>query len=516
MRGYRILKKEDNLDLILNITEDIANQDLEYIIKGAKRSLFGNAEKLADRVVKQFLSARLVNVELHAAILVAIGNSSRRITYPIPPHWIPILRKYNFTVSRLSTMMFLGFLIKMVISGYLFSFNFLLKSAFKRKSLKSTLTGPSAYFDSLTRNNLPNGETFTYDVISWYLQWENRKEGLNHIFHSVKDHKRITVEPISIIGAEFPMPLFRSLTAYFRYIVWLLNSLFILPLEFFKGHWWNLALFQEASRAAAMRVQVSEEIHTQYLFHNSSWVYRPLWTYEAEKRGSEIIFYFYSTNCESFKRESGYPIQANFWQLMNWPRYIVWDNYQKEFVERAVGYGYDICVAGIIWFSTTGAKMDTQLTKPVAVFDVQPFRDSRYQVLGLDHEYYIPETACSFLEDIYRVVREVDCNMVLKRKRNISSMAHPAYRHCVKKLESYSNFQGIEADLSAQELIEQCEIVISMPFTSTALIARDLGKKSIYYDPHRKIIKDDRAAHGIEIIQGEEELREWLVGAIKK
>jgi hypothetical protein len=49
-----------------------------------------------------------------------------------------------------------------------------------------------------------------------------------------------------------------------------------------------------------------------------------------------------------------------------------------------------------------------------------------------------------------------------------------------------------------------------MPFTSTALIARNMGKPSIYYDPTGNLQKDDRAAHGIPIVSGVSELETWL------
>jgi polysaccharide biosynthesis PFTS motif protein len=49
-----------------------------------------------------------------------------------------------------------------------------------------------------------------------------------------------------------------------------------------------------------------------------------------------------------------------------------------------------------------------------------------------------------------------------------------------------------------------------MPFTSTALIGRELGKPSIYYDPFGQIQKDDRAAHGIKVVTGEKELHDWM------
>ena len=68
----------------------------------------------------------------------------------------------------------------------------------------------------------------------------------------------------------------------------------------------------------------------------------------------------------------------------------------------------------------------------------------------------------------------------------------------------------VDPDTSAYKLIEQCSAAISMPFTSTALVARELGKPSCFYDPTGLIQRDDRAAHGIPIMIGRVELQTWL------
>ena len=72
----------------------------------------------------------------------------------------------------------------------------------------------------------------------------------------------------------------------------------------------------------------------------------------------------------------------------------------------------------------------------------------------------------------------------------------------------------IDPDTSAYELIEKCSAVISMPFTSTAHIARELGKPSCFYDPTGLIERDDRAAHGIPIMIGRLELQAWLEAVV--
>ena len=80
----------------------------------------------------------------------------------------------------------------------------------------------------------------------------------------------------------------------------------------------------------------------------------------------------------------------------------------------------------------------------------------------------------------------------------------------IHSLSRSDNYLEINPDAAATALIAKCRAVISAPFTSTALIGRDLGKPSIYYDPHGLCDKDDRAAHGIPVVSGRVELLAWL------
>ena len=100
--------------------------------------------------------------------------------------------------------------------------------------------------------------------------------------------------------------------------------------------------------------------------------------------------------------------------------------------------------------------------------------------------------------------------MLWKRKRTLGAMAHPRYRYFSERLSEQEHVVLVDPDISAFRVIESSYAVISMPFTSTALIARALGKPSIYYDSTGRLQRDDRAAHGIEIISGPEELKDWL------
>jgi polysaccharide biosynthesis PFTS motif protein len=115
-----------------------------------------------------------------------------------------------------------------------------------------------------------------------------------------------------------------------------------------------------------------------------------------------------------------------------------------------------------------------------------------------------------FLEQVCEVINRHGALMLWKRKRNVGSHAHPHYRLLADYLAKEDHVKLIEPDTSAFRVIESSIAVISMPFTSTALIARKMGKPSVYYDPGGSLLRDDRAAHGIPILSGVDELEAWL------
>ena len=66
---------------------------------------------------------------------------------------------------------------------------------------------------------------------------------------------------------------------------------------------WKLPLFlKELLSSNIIRNTPDEFLSKNYFFNNSSWVFRPLWTYEAEKN-SNVIMFFYASNIESIKKD---------------------------------------------------------------------------------------------------------------------------------------------------------------------------------------------------------------------
>ena len=505
MRGHRSLRDSKSLSRIGDIQRALTIQPLDIQQKVSSKHIFGVNLAQAEIASRQYLLAHVAGLRLNRSLLYAFGKPGSSVAHFLPPEWRKVIRNQGVKVAPFqAALIWQGFVAMMLAYGVL-TIAKIIVSGIEAKGNRSTQhLGRYAYFDNLALGNLPQPcrDGRSHDIISWYMQWPGRVRDINTVCHGVIGSGERTVNGTPIVGVPGPIPALKGFGSLARFISWGILASLIAACDVLRGRWWHALLLNQAALAAQVRVQKSTRLAREYLFHNSTWIYRPLWTYEAERRGSRITFYFYSTNCESFKRSEGSTPLYYGWQVMNWPHYLVWDMYQADFVRRAVGETANISVVGPIWFHTSAVEMPTLPPKAVAVFDVQPMREALYKTLGLDFDYYTPKTANQFLLDICAGLEDFGAVMCLKRKRKIGRMAHPKYRHLIEKLDATDNMITIDPDTSAVRLIEAFTAVISMPFTSTALISRELGKPSCYYDPSGLIQKDDRAVHGIEIIKG--------------
>ena len=512
MRGYRQLKKTGGLARIAEAKQALTELFLDRVNRGLSATVMGQGGGVGEAVVRQYLLLRVGGLNLNRALLVSLGRKDGRVVFGLPREWRELLARYGFKVARFrSGLLWQLYVAALLGYGLLQIGKVGLAGLFSREA-KCPPGKTQVAFVDLGPGNLPQQVegSRSHDVVSWYLQWPGRASGIESVRHTVAGAQPARVAGVEVLPARRLLPDLASVRAVAGYACWGVRAGIIAAVDCLRGRWWHALLLNQAALAAQVRELPAEALAKEYLFHNSGWIYRPLWTYEAEARGATISFYFYSTNCESFKRPEGYPPMPYGWKAMTWPRYLVWNEEQADFVRRAVGESAGIEIVGTVWFQSSGTAMP-KLDRPgVGVFDVTPHRASRYCLLGLDREYYTPAVANPFLAQVSDVVSRHGLTMVWKRKRNIGRMAHPHYRRLADRLARESHVVLVEPDISAIRVIEACVAVVSMPFTSTALIAREMGKPSVYYDPDGLVQRDDRAAHSIPILLGKEELDAWL------
>jgi len=519
MRGYRFLRDSKSLSRIGEIKSALSKQPLDIKQKAFSKYIFGENIAQAEIVCRQYLLGRVAGLNLNRVLLYAFGKPGSPVSYYLPPEWRKIIRKQGLKVAAFRTALLWNAFVGMMLAYCVLKIVRTIFDGIKSASNQSNRQlGRYVYFENLAPGDLPQPckDGRSHDIITWYMQWAGRVVDTDTLCHGVIGSEQREVSGIPVVPVPKPIPPLPHFGSLIRFIVWGIRASLLATWDFLRGRWWHALLLNQATLATQVRLQEPKRLAKEYLFNNSSAIYRPMWTYEAERRGTGIIFYFYSTNNERFKRTEGYPPLNYVWQMMHWPHYLVWDEYQAEFVRCAVGRTAKIDVVGQIWFHDSSEETPVLEGKAIGIFDVTPYRDSRYRILGVELEYYVPKTFLSFLSDIQKAVNDAGYMMLWKRKRKIGSIAHPHYRRFAKQLELSENVIIVNPDISAYRVIEASMAVISMPFTSTALIARELGKPSCYYDSTGLVQKDDRAAHGIEIITGPEALTMWLSSCHQK
>ncbi len=511
MRGYRYLRSTGSLGKIVEVKSSLTTQPLKA---QGNPSTFGHEaiDCSKEKIVRQYLLLRIGGVNLNRALLFSLGKKGGTVAFPLPREWREVIASHGFRVdNKKCAILWWGYICALFLYGVAQYIKIASSGLF---SIFKGCPEPRrhAYFENLGLENLPKAsrETDRENLFSWYLHLRGEPAELDEIRHGVSKAEQVLVDGVSVLPQQGPFPSkwsFHQLAAYCtRGFVAISAAAF----EILRGEWWEALLLNQSALLTLVDVLPKHYLAKEYLFHNSTWMYRPLWTYEAARQGAKIIFYFYSTNSQGFKTSAGYPILNYGWESMTWPNYLVWDEYQADFVRRAVGASANIQIVGPIPFQCSPHQMPEVHAGAVAIFDVTPHRDSHYQTLGQEMEFYTPDVSLPFLQDICDAAEKRRVTILWKRKRNVGRMAHPRYRHLGDRLAAKNHVTILDPQTSAAQVIERCAAVISMPYTSTALIARELGKPTAYYDPLSSLQRDDRAAHGIKIIQGRQELAKWM------
>ena len=495
-KGYEKLKSKGDLELLLRLKDTLTKTKLNDADLLRKVICYDDFD--VELSVRQYLTTRVLGLSFNKSILCSVG-SGRSLSHPLPKKWRVVLIENGISVNNF------GCAVLWHMHGFLSWGRVVLKGLLSIYSLlkKQPHLGKYAYFDLLSSNNVST-DINSHNIVNWYLQWKNRNTEINSICHSVDGILNFKLDDIDIIQTDVLPKLkkFQLLqyVGFFTYtVIYSFVWLFFRPSCSF--------LMDEILKLKIVDLANDVDLARDYLFHCSFALFRPLWTYLAEAKGSRILLYHYSTNDAVFKTKDGYPLQDP-WHLMSWSHHLVWNESQADFIKGLCQNSMVTEEVGPIWFSSSGEKIEAR-SNSIAVFDVTPTKYDKYILLGLNTEYYVYNTSSKFLSDIYHVLSNQNISMLHKMKRK-SKFSDDMYLRKISQLSEKVDYTSIDSDLDALNVIQQTKACISMPFTSTALMAKLEGKPSVYYDPSGLIQKDDRAAHGVPVLSNIDELQEWV------
>ena len=117
-------------------------------------------------------------------------------------------------------------------------------------------------------------------------------------------------EPRMVYLPNEGLPPLRTLHQWVSFLGWSVVSTCRAVFNLLRGRWWDALMLGEEAKAMVVHLAHQEDLAQEYLFTQQHSVYRPLWTYEAERRGCKVTMYCYATNfvIPNPNNPTGYPV----------------------------------------------------------------------------------------------------------------------------------------------------------------------------------------------------------------
>jgi polysaccharide biosynthesis PFTS motif protein len=502
MRGYRIMRDKQMHNFVKNIRAELT---LTPVKLGILSMPFMPAIK--EIYFRQYLLLILIGTRLNASILASL-HSHRSIVFPLPENWAKVLQNNGVLVNRgLSRIIYFLFAFKQLLVGF---YSFCKTAVTNLTMMSEDRTGKFIYFSDMLGDALPpkNG-SFSYNVVEWYANWADANKSVTKIRHSIVSEEYSYRE--FLIQSGSLLPSIKSIAGYASFLAWGVWAFIVSFISLILGSTVYAILYRELIKEKVFSLADREDIAEEYYFNNGNMIYRPIWTYTAEQKGAKIILLNWSAGFPDILGPQGYPACEIGQVTQTWPYILQWSPLYSRYLESIIEHEQTVIkVVTPIYFCDT-VKTDFKSDKPLlAVFDVTPQRAYFHNILVPSTEYRTYENGRKFLEDIYEVAKKNNFNILWKRKRSFIPIHSKPY---IKFCERFSLLPGvIECDprISAFQIVQQVAGVISMPFTSTALVADSYARPSVYYDPTQKLFKTDRGTQQLPLISGKQELNDWL------
>ena len=200
----------------------------------------------------------------------------------------------------------------------------------------------------------------------------------------------------------------------------------------------------------------------------------------------------------------------------------VWTEGFKSYLQY-LGQESEINTIGpILWYLPEKITSDSSDVLKVAVFDVTPIPDDE-TAFGAVKNYYSVDTMKQFVMDILTVSSEISTEtgknvlVLLKHKRRPKVGRHDStYLEFIQDIETNNlNFELIDEQTNLFGFLGDCNISISVPYTSTTYISAALEKPGIYYDPFAELIPQYERDAFVYFASGTKELRQLMRSCLK-
>jgi polysaccharide biosynthesis PFTS motif protein len=228
----------------------------------------------------------------------------------------------------------------------------------------------------------------------------------------------------------------------------------------------------------------------------------PLWINKLQYQNTRTVYVNLSSATNPKVVSDGEV--TNIEALNQWNEvWVVNDYHASKYTINNVNSKSSIVVKGVpYWADNLDQFIDSSYNfKYCAIFDIQPSRSFLGGSTLYDCGFTDSLSVLKFISDIAEVTDRLGIKCILKSKRNNPRYLDADYEAGIKELQKkYKNLVKINSDISPHRVISRSRVTISLPFTTTAIIAQEYKVPNFFYDPIGKILPNDPGACGVKII----------------
>ena len=370
VRGYRKFIQEKKLHEIRLKHNNMHHTVIKSI--SFKPSFFSSTSNVINQeiILRQFLIQFLIR-KLHFNYLMEIGGK-KNVSYSAPIEWLNEM----FTKKSIKLRIFSK------INIFIFSCSRILKSLFlfyiiivnnlqnKKPTIKSNQC--TAYFFDLIDGCIPeNSNKNNKNIVNWYINWENKLKNLKTISSNLDVNKKNKINNLKISQDGNPKYFVGSKYNFIKFIIFYIIDFLSSIVYLLFGNSGNAIMLPELTLYRCVNLLGLNSTSGHYLFHYTWTIYRPLWTYIAEQRGSRVSIYFTSITA-TLKSRFGENNNSFDYYPSSWPEYIVWSENHKRDIKKYCLNEPKIFVENIVPFNTVKYQTIKIPKKSILIFDVEP------------------------------------------------------------------------------------------------------------------------------------------------
>ena len=418
LRGAHLLMKSNDPLLVYRIKAELTVKKLNINTAHVSRYIFGEDSLNIELITRQYLLSTIAFIPMNKSILFSLGSGYSKLKHPLPDDWIITFKDHNLKVNTfISKILFKLTTLKYFLVSIITILSIIKNSIISTKANNKSPSGRFVRFNNLLPHCIPRMKSSeSYDIITWYINWIGKIQGLEEIHYNIPVSDRMYQGILLRYSPDLP-----GLCGFknkLNFMTWALFSISISLVGFARGRWVNCLLLGEAARAKQIKMADPKLIAQEYLFNIGNHTYRPLWTYAAERRGSIITMYNYAASFSLFRTKNGYPPDELGYRSMSWPRILHWSKPYAEYTQSALlNNNVKVELVPPVYYCDSDVEIPSSKKPVISVFDITPIRTSRASMFCTALEYRSYLIGKQFLEDIYDCVISNGYNLMWKRKR---------------------------------------------------------------------------------------------------